>query len=56
MKIKLLVLALFLTATQYSEAQIGRLALSPLQTLEQNIAKTDITIVYSRPAKRDISF
>lgn len=33
--------------------QIGRLALSPLQKIEQNIAKTDIVIEYSRPLKRD---
>jgi len=33
-------------------AQIGRLALSPLQTIEQRIAKTDIKVTYSRPAMR----
>ncbi len=33
-------------------AQIGQLALSPNQTLKQSIAKTDITIEYSRPAIR----
>jgi len=35
------------------KSQIGRLALSPLQKIEQNIAKTDITIEYSRPSKKD---
>jgi len=34
-------------------AQIGRLALSPVQKVEQNIAKTDITLTYSRPAMRE---
>lgn len=34
-------------------AQIGRLHLSPVQTIQQNIAKTDITVNYSRPAMRD---
>lgn len=34
------------------EAQIGRLPLSPVQKLEQNIGMTDITIVYSRPSMR----
>ncbi|MFT6881842.1 MAG: hypothetical protein ACJAVY_000633, partial [Marinoscillum sp.] len=32
--------------------QIGRLALSPVQKVEQKIGVTDITIVYSRPSKR----
>ncbi len=36
-----------------TNAQIGRLALSPKQKVNQNIAKTDITIEYSRPSKRD---
>lgn len=53
MKFKLLLIVLVLGFTQVGTAQIGRLALSPLQTLEQNIAKTDITIVYSRPAMRE---
>ncbi len=35
-----------------SIAQIGILALSPLQELKQTIGKTDVTIVYSRPALR----
>jgi len=35
------------------QSQIGRLPLSPVQKIEQNIAKTDITIEYSRPSKRD---
>jgi len=35
-----------------NKAQIGRLALSPLQKIEQNIAKTDITITYCRPSAR----
>ncbi len=35
-----------------NKAQIGRLKLSPLQKIEQNIAKTDITVEYSRPSAR----
>lgn len=34
-------------------AQIGRLKLSPFQKIEQNIARTDIVIEYSRPLKRE---
>ena len=33
-------------------SQIGRLALSPPQKIEQTIAKTEITIEYSRPSKK----
>ena len=35
------------------QAQIKRVALSPLQVLKQSIADTDVTITYSRPAMRD---
>lgn len=42
---------LFLFGTT-SYAQIGRLPLSPKQTIEQNIAKTDIVIEYSRPSMK----
>lgn len=35
---------------QLVHAQIGRLPLSPLQKVNQNIAKTDIVIEYSRPS------
>ena len=45
------VLLVLISSNAYS--QIGRLRLSPSQKLEQNIAKTDITIEYSRPNKRD---
>ncbi len=34
------------------DAQIGRLALSPLQTTTQKIAKTEVEIVYCRPSTR----
>lgn len=35
-----------------ADAQIGRLALSPFQKIEQTIAKTNITVEYSRPSIR----
>ncbi len=35
-----------------AEGQIGRLPLSPVQKIEQNIGVTDISIVYSRPSMR----
>ncbi len=38
---------------QTTSAQIGRLALSPLQKVELKIAKTTIKISYCRPSKRD---
>jgi len=52
MKIRglLLIICLFTYCDGFS--QITRLALSPLQTLQQKIGKTEITITYSRPAKR----
>ena len=34
------------------DGQIGRLALSPVQTIEQKIGLTDIAVVYSRPSMR----
>ncbi len=48
------VLAAFflLISYQLTFAQIGRLPLSPLQKIEQNIGKTDIAIEYSRPSKK----
>lgn len=52
MKFKLFLLSICFISYGTTQAQIGRLALSPLQTLHQKIAKTDITITYSRPAKR----
>ncbi len=52
MKIRglLFIICLFTCCDGFS--QVGRLALSPLQTLSEKIAKTEITITYSRPAKR----
>lgn len=48
-----LLLALFgLLLTDVAYSQIGRLDLSPLQKLEQNIARTDIVLEYSRPSMR----
>lgn len=51
-KFKLILCSLCFLMFGNTQAQIGRLALSPLQVLKQTIAKTDITITYSRPAKR----
>lgn len=48
-----LVFVLFFLIAGESDGQIGRLDLSPLQKMEQNIARTDITIVYSRPSARE---
>lgn len=42
----------FLLFSPKTEAQIGRLPLSPLQTIEQKIARTDITLIYSRPSAK----
>jgi len=52
MKTTIPLLIAFLFLNTDLSAQIGRLALSPLQTLEQKIGLTDVTIVYSRPSKR----
>lgn len=50
---KIIYVTLFLSCCFYQlNGQIGRLALSPLQKLEQKIGLTDITIVYSRPSMR----
>lgn len=51
MKNYLILTLLFLS--HFSNAQIGRLALSPHQVITQKIAKTEITINYSRPLMRD---
>ncbi|MEM8528594.1 MAG: DUF2911 domain-containing protein [Bacteroidota bacterium] len=45
--------AVLLFFATVAEAQIGRLPLSPIQRLEQNIGLTDIIIEYSRPSMRD---
>lgn len=47
--LSLVFIGLFLTT---GHTQIGRLALSPVQKIEQKIARTDITIVYSRPSAK----
>lgn len=52
MKIRLSILFALLFISYDSSSQIGRLALSPLQTLEQKIGLTEITIVYCRPSMR----
>ena len=46
-------LLIFLCISSIGNAQIGRLALSPFQSITQKIAKTEITINYSRPLMRD---
>ncbi|MEM6805087.1 MAG: DUF2911 domain-containing protein [Bacteroidota bacterium] len=48
----LLLLSSLLIFGSNTEAQIGRLPLSPRQKIEQKIARTDITIVYSRPSAK----
>lgn len=51
--LKLFALLFSLTFTiENVDAQIGRLRLSPLQKIEQKIARTDITIIYSRPSAK----
>ncbi len=47
------IISLFIFTTLSIQAQIGRLPLSPFQSLKQEIAKTTITINYSRPLMRD---
>lgn len=49
----LLTVTILFTFSSIVHSQIGRLALSPVQKIEQVIAKTKISIVYSRPSKRD---
>lgn len=49
----ILVLNISLLAFINNYAQVGRLALSPLQTVNQKLAKTDIELNYSRPAMRE---
>ena len=51
-KISILIIILLLTSNLVI-SQIGRLPLSPVQKVEQKIAKTDIGIEYSRPSKRE---
>jgi len=53
MNLRLFLLAPALLACFLAHGQIERLALSPLQKIEQKIATTDISIVYSRPAMRE---
>lgn len=48
----LLLILPFLLSIPKVEAQIGRLPLSPLQKIEQKIARTDIGIIYSRPSAK----
>lgn len=45
-------LTIILLCTNNAWSQIGRLALSPPQKIEQTIGKTKITIEYSRPSKK----
>lgn len=48
----MLIISLFLCLNIKSDAQIGRLSLSPKQTIKQTIGLTDIVIDYSRPSMR----
>ncbi len=52
MKIKTGLFLLLTLILQHSQAQIGRLQLSPFQETKIKIGNTDITIAYSRPSMR----
>ncbi len=52
MKFRLLFICFLILGLQNVDAQIGRLALSPFQTIQQTLAKTEISITYCRPAMR----
>lgn len=51
-KIYLMIILSTIIIIGEANAQIGRLKLSPLQKIEQEIGKTQIEVVYSRPSAR----
>jgi len=53
MKQPIIIVIIILSFIMASSAQVGRIPLSPTQTISQTVGLTEVTVVYSRPAKRD---